>query len=50
MKWVEQDGDEEDTTILITKGIRRKLGELTTGNEKLSEGLERILDKLIEEK
>jgi len=50
MKWPLEHDDKEDTTILISKGVRRKLGDNTTGNEKLAQGLERILDDLLEKK
>ncbi len=44
MKYEPQDGDEAITTLRVTKRIRRKLGDLITGNETLDSGLERILD------
>ena len=47
MKYVPQKDDDEVTTILVTKRIRRKVGMVTTGNEKLRDGLERVLDEKI---
>lgn len=44
MKYTPQEGDNDITTLRVTKRIRRKLGDLITGNETLDGGLERILD------
>lgn len=44
MQYETQPGDNDITTLRVTKRIRRKLGDLITGNETLEAGLERILD------
>lgn len=45
MKYIPQENDDDETTILITKRIRRKIGYLINGNETIKQGLERVLDE-----
>jgi len=49
MKYDPQPDDDDITTLRVPKRVRRKLGFLINGNENIDVGLERILDKQLEQ-
>lgn len=48
MKYIAQPDDDDITTLRVPKRVRHKLGLCINGNENIDEGLERLLDVVIE--
>lgn len=44
MKWEVMPDDDRRTTFALTKGLRRKIGQVCNRNDRFAEGLERIID------